>query len=56
MLLSLPQTHICKSVILVRTVAIFIMQIWYTNPKPKKTFRKWHFLFSLPKYDSKGNF
>ena len=55
MLLSLPETHTCKSILLVRMATIlFFMQIWYTNPN--KLSGNDISLFSLPKYDLKAHF
>ena len=50
MLLSLPETHACKSMILVRMAAILFLY------KPKQNCQENISLFSSPKYDLNANF
>ena len=53
MLLSLPETHTCKSMILVRMAAILFL-CKFRIPTQTKLFNDIN-LFSLPKHDLKAN-
>ena len=54
MLLSLPETHICKSMILVRMAAILFLCEYYIQTQTKLSGSD-IYLFTLPKYDLKAN-
>ena len=55
MFLSLPETHTCKSMILVKMAAILFLYKFGIQTQAKLS-RNDIYLFSLPKYELKANF
>ena len=55
MLLSLPETHTCKLMILVRMAAILFLCKFGIQTQTKLSGNDFY-LFTLPKYDLKANF